>query len=131
MSDTPWPHFSAAELACRCGCGLGHESMDTGFMDALEDIRRTCGFPLPVTSAIRCPEHNARVSATGRDGPHTTGRAVDISIRGARALELVVEAVANGMTGIGVQQRGADRFIHLDDLDDAARRPRPWLWSYA
>ena len=32
--------------------------------------------------------------------------------------------------GIGVNQKGASRFIHLDDLDQSDSHTRPWVWSY-
>lgn len=121
------PHFSKAELACRCGCGM-LPAQD--FMEKVEKLRVRLGFPLPVTSAARCPEHNARVSGTGRTGPHTTGRAIDVAVRGSRALEVVRMALGSDFTGIGINQKGGARFIHLDDLPNKDGQPRPWIWSY-
>jgi len=120
-------NFSEAELACKCGCGMLPER---DFMDRVQNLRNSLGKPMIVTSAARCPEHNSRVSRTGRTGPHTTGRAIDIGIEGAYALKLVELALAHGFTGIGVNQKGAGRFIHIDDLKFAPGRPRPWIWSY-
>lgn len=121
------PHFSKAELFCGCGCGM-LPAQD--FMDKVEILRVRCGFPLPVTSAARCPIHNARVSRTGATGPHTTGRAIDFAVIGNRALDVVRHALEEGFTGIGVQQKGGGRFIHVDDLKAAEGQPRPWIWSY-
>jgi zinc D-Ala-D-Ala carboxypeptidase len=121
------PHFHVRELACRCGCG-GLPKQD--FMDKVEKLRDRLGFPLPVTSGYRCPEYNNRVSGTGRTGPHTSGRAIDLGVSHARALELIRMALSMGFTGIGIKQHGAGRFIHLDDLPDAEGQPRPNLWSY-
>jgi zinc D-Ala-D-Ala carboxypeptidase len=39
-------------------------------------------------------------------------------------------ALEQGFTGIGVSQKGAIRFIHVDDLPDAPGQPRPTIWSY-
>jgi uncharacterized protein YcbK (DUF882 family) len=117
------PNFADAELACKCGCGM---LPDQDFMDKVEQLRTTLGFPLPVTSAARCPAHNAAVSATGRAGPHTTGRAIDIGVRGDRAVALIKAALNLGFTGIGIAQKGNSRFIHLDDLQEG----RPTIWSY-
>lgn len=117
------PHFKAGELACRCGCGMLPKQ---DFMDKVEALRVELGFAFPVTSAARCPDHNARVSGTGRTGPHTTGRAIDIGVRGENALRLIQAALKAGFTGIGVSQKGAARFIHLDDLKEG----RPTVWSY-
>lgn len=119
-------YFTRQELQCKC-CGAEH--MDAGFMRKLEVFREAAGFPFVVTSAYRCPAHNSRVSSTGANGPHTTGRAIDIAVRGDRAYYLITRAAEYGFTGIGVSQKGASRFIHLDDLD-APDYPRPGAWSY-
>jgi len=37
-------------------------------------------------------------------------------------------ALEEGMTGIGVQQKGSGRFLHLDDVTEEIQRP--WIWSY-
>jgi zinc D-Ala-D-Ala carboxypeptidase len=117
------PHFSHKELACRCGCGM---LPDKDFMDKVEALRVSVGFPLAVSSAARCPDHNARVSGTGRTGPHTTGRAIDLAVDRSKAYAVLSTALRMGFTGIGVQQKGGGRFIHLDDLTAG----RPTVWSY-
>lgn len=127
-SDTP--DFSISELRCRCGCGRA--DMEADFMSMLQALRDTLG-PLPVSSGFRCPVHNDQVSATGLGGPHTTGKAADLRVYGARAYRLLGCALAVGFTGIGVKQNGPreSRFVHLDTLDaDATGGLRPWLWSY-
>jgi zinc D-Ala-D-Ala carboxypeptidase len=57
---------------------------------------------------------------------HSTGRAVDIAVR------LLQLALQEGFTGIGIQQTGEGRFLHLDDIqpEDEFHVPRPWIWSY-
>lgn len=121
------PHFSDAELACPCGCGMLPEH---DFMDKLETIRVAYGKPMKVNSAARCPAYNEKVSSTGRTGPHTTGRAIDIGVSGSDAHRLLRVAMRHGnFTGIGVQQKGphVSRFLHFDDLTG---ENRPWIWSY-
>lgn len=102
------------------------------FMERVERVRIIVGFPLPVSSAARCPAYNAKVSATGEKGPHTTGRAIDFKVHGALAFKVVEAMLAEGFRGIGVSQKGpiSERFIHGDDLPDELGRPRPWVWSY-
>lgn len=121
------PHFSRSELACRCGCGMLPE---IDFMERVEAVRERFGRPMTVTSAARCPAHNARVSGTGATGPHTTGRAIDLAVRGWDALSVIKIALDCGFTGIGVNQKGGSRFIHLDDLPNKPGQPRPTVWSY-
>lgn len=120
-------NFTSAEVACKCGCGMLPEQ---SFMDHVQILRNTVGFPFTVTSGARCAEHNQKVSTTGADGPHTTGRAIDIAVHGEKAMKLLHAALMSGMTGIGVSQKGPkeSRFIHLDDL--GAGHPRPNVWSY-
>ena len=119
-----WRFFSRQEFACRCGCNGNLQADD--FIAKLDALRAEVGFPLPVSSGYRCPDHNARVSTTGRTGPHTTGRAVDLAVDRTRAHTVLAAALRAGFTGIGVQQKGATRFIHLDDLASG----RPTVWSY-
>lgn len=124
-----YPFFPAHELACKCGCGRGEADMDPVYMDRLIQLRRIINQPLPLSSAFRCPAHNVRVSSTGPDGPHTTGRAVDIQASGKLARQVLDMAVVLKFTGIGINQKGPhdQRFIHIDDLDGPMR---PWTWSY-
>jgi uncharacterized protein YcbK (DUF882 family) len=124
------PHFKLAtdpKLACGCGCGM-LPAQD--FMDKIERLRVAYGKSLKVTSAARCPEHNAKVSGTGRTGPHTTGRAIDLAVDRGDAYRLTQLAFELGFTGIGWQQKGGGRFVHIDDLQDAPGQPRPTCWSY-
>lgn len=123
------PHFSTAELACRCGCGLLPKPESAA---RLERLREICDFPFKVNRGASCPAHNAKVSSTGTDGPHTTGQAFDLGVSGERALRLVDRAREVGFTGIGVKQHGPHerRFVHVDDLPNADGQPRPWIWSY-
>ena len=120
-------HFSHNELKCKCGCE-GNE-MDADFLTRLECVREDYGIGMYASSSYRCPEHNDRVSSTGLEGPHTTGHAIDIRVCSKDALKVLSFALAHGMTGIGVSQKGArgSRFIHLDDLTDGVR---PHIWSY-
>lgn len=119
-------HFAVDEFRCRC-CGLA--LMDETFLTALDHIRSTVDQPLIVTSGYRCPDYNDRVAQTGRTGPHTTGRAVDLLISGSLAFKVIDLAIGYGITGIGVQQHGPHekRYVHLDNLLGPTR---PWVWSY-
>ena len=120
-------HFTLAEFDCR-HCGAN--KMDAAFLEQLDDLRHSYGKPLVVTSGYRCPEHNAKVSSTGSTGPHTTGRAADLRVDRGNALQLLKLALALGFTGIGVNQKGGGRFLHVDNLPNAPGQPRPTLWSY-
>jgi|TARA_R100000049_G_C1889279_1_gene42923 uncharacterized protein YcbK (DUF882 family) len=129
VDDWPWAHFTPQEMACQ---GSGIVMVEPEFMDRLERLRALLGFPLPVTSGYRSPEHNRAVSKTGYGGPHTTGRAADIQVAGEKYWRVLQHAPSLGFTGIGAKQRGPHhrRFIHLDDLT-APDFPRPTGWTYS
>lgn len=126
-----WPHINPAhEWADHVD---GSIVVETDFLDRFERLRAALGYALPINSGYRTPAHNRAVSTTGDNGPHTTGRACDIRIYGARALDLITAARALGFTGFGVQQKETvpllERYVHVDDLT-APAYPRPGLWSY-
>jgi zinc D-Ala-D-Ala carboxypeptidase len=121
-------YFKVEEFACK---HCGEIRMDPFFLERCDRLREYYKKPLKVSSGYRCPEHNARVSKTGLTGPHTTGHAADFLISHVSALELLSLAVnMKVFTGVGVQQKGSGRFLHLDDLPNTPGQPRPTLWSY-
>lgn len=119
--------FTLEEFSCKCGCGQA--KMDDSFVYILNIIRKAYNKPMIISSGYRCPHHNASVSQTGSDGPHTTGRAADIVIAGAEALRLVKLGFEFGISGFGINQKGPlnKRYIHLDTIKSANR---PMIWSY-
>jgi zinc D-Ala-D-Ala carboxypeptidase len=125
--DETLRYFRPSEFACKhCGANL----MEDWFLRDLDELRHRYGRPLFISSGYRCPRYNEEVSRTGRTGPHTTGRAVDVRVARADAYHVLSLALAMGFTGIGVAQKGAARFLHLDRLPNAPGQPRPTVWSY-
>lgn len=125
------PYFTQDEMRCQCGCGA--DGMHSEFMDKLTSLRADWGQPMAVTSGYRCTQHpiEAKKIASGRNpGAHASGRAVDIGIQGEDAYKLLCAALGHGFSGIGIQQKGSARFIHLDDLTTDDGFPRPTIWSY-
>lgn len=101
--------------------------MDIAFLTNLDALRDKCGFPFIITSGYRSPVYNNEVSTTGFDGPHTTGKAADVSVERNNARIVLREALNMGcFTGIGINQKGDNRFIHLDSVE----RIQNALWSY-
>jgi uncharacterized protein YcbK (DUF882 family) len=95
------------------------------FMGRLQALRLAYGKPMLVTSGYRCANHpSERVKAQPGTGTHSQGIAADIGVSGADALLLLRLALEANFTGIGVQQKGNGRFIHLDI------REHPAIWSY-
>ena len=121
-----YKYFTKDEMRCsHCGA----YEMDDTFMQRLDQLREDMGFAFPVTSGYRCSKHpiEARKKAPGA---HTSGRAVDIGVKGEEAYRLIEGAIELKFKGIGIAQKGKSRFIHLDDIPNSPDRPRPWIWSY-
>lgn len=124
-------YFTREELACKHCLEAGKSideayHFDEGFLELLDSIRNDCGFALPVSSGYRCHNHPVELQKPVK-GAHTTGRAVDIAVSHGQAYRLIEVAVSHGVPRIGVQQKGDERFIHLDwDIT----RPYPRIWSY-
>jgi len=126
MNWNKFPNFSAKEFACK---HTGRVEMNEQFMERLQRLRTEFGKPMVITSGFRHRTHpiEARKNTIG---PHAQGRAADIAVQGEDALRLIGLAIKHGFTGIGVQQKGTGRFIHLDDLPFTTGVPRPTVWSY-
>lgn len=95
-------------------------------MQQLQMLRFAYGKPMRITSGYRCPDHPIE-KAKNKPGAHASGLACDVGVQGAEARELLGLAIKSGFTGIGVQQKGGGRFLHLDLLEGDNR---PTVWSY-
>ncbi len=105
--------------------------MEPLFLKKLDELRDNYGKPIILNSAYRCPDHNRAVSSSKSvNGPHTTGKAVDIRTSRKEAYTVLSLAFLAGFTGIGVAQKGSGRFIHLDMLGSLEGAVRPTIWSY-
>jgi uncharacterized protein YcbK (DUF882 family) len=120
------PYFRESEFRCKHS---GKCEMDKEFMDKLLALRLAFAEPMTITSGYRDKTHpiEAKKATTGA---HTTGKACDIAVQGKDAYRLLKLALAQGFTGIGIQQKGSGRFIHLDTCADSPSMPRPAVWSY-
>ena len=116
--------FTEEELECQ-HCGA--RNFDPEFLQLVSQIREDAGFAFPVSSGYRCPEHPIEAKKKNGPGAHSTGKAIDIAVSGERALKVNELALAAGVKRIGVNQKGAHRFIHLDVCDD---KTSPTIWSY-
>ena len=105
----------------------GDYKFNEEFLKVLNNIRHECGFAFVISSGYRCVEHPIEASKS-RVGAHTTGSAVDIAVRGDKALKVLEVAIAHGVKRIGINQKGKGRFIHLDMAEDEFSSPA--IWSY-
>ena len=121
--DPNWENFKPEEFECQHCQEL---KIHAGLMNLIQKARGELG-PLSITSGYRCGVHNAQVSKTGIEGPHTTGKAVDISVRDSQHRKQIITYFAPIVTGLGI----AKSFIHIDLLseeDGFEMRPNSWVY---
>ena len=121
-----YANFSAGEFTCK-HCGA--EGVQEELVRKLQQLRGLYGKPMVITSGYRCPDHPVERNKD-RPGTHALGLAADIAVRGSDAHRLLKIALDLGFTGVGVQQKGSSRFIHLDIATNDSRFVRPMIWSY-
>jgi len=117
-------YFTEKELSCPC-CGVNGFNPIT--LKKFNALRRFLDFSMPMNSGYRCRAYN---TLKGYTQTHATGQAGDIACTHKQAVLINIHHSVFGFTGIGIQQKGNGRFVHLDDLDEAPGRPRPHIWSY-
>ena len=120
-------YFSMHEFKCS---HTGKCDMNPEFIDKLNNLRLAFGKPMKINSGFRDVTHPIEAKKKNGGGAHTTGKAADISVAREDAFYLLSLALQKGFTGIGIQQKGSGRFIHLDTLQNTEERPRPTIWSY-
>jgi len=103
------PHFSDAELACHhCGVNECKQSL----VDALEAFRAIVGKAVIVSSAYRCPQHNAEAGGADRS-EHVEGLAADIRV--AEMSPADMETAARRVPAIrGIGRNDHQQYIHVD-----------------
>ena len=121
-----WKNFKLEEFACK---HCGKNEINHKLIDKLQLLRDDLGFPLVISSGYICPEHPIEAKKS-KPVTHAEGIAVDIAVSHEKALEVLYKGIAHGFKGIGVNQKGNGRFIHLDIGEMEDGRPRPHLWSY-
>ena len=119
-----YPNFKPAEFICS---HCKSEGVQSALLDKLQAMRTEYGKPMRITSGYRCPQHPIEAKKTA-PGAHALGLAADIGVEGAEAHRVLALAFKHGFTGIGVQQKGTGRFIHVDVR--SGQLPTPALWSY-
>jgi uncharacterized protein YcbK (DUF882 family) len=119
-----YPNFKAEEFKCQ-HCGA--DGITEPLVAKVQELRNRYGKPMRITSGYRCPKHPVEIVKTA-PGAHSLGLAADIGVEGAEAYQVLKIALELGFTGIGVQQKGSGRFIHLDIR--TGQLPTPAVWSY-
>ena len=129
MDWSKYPNFSPDEFKCQCGCnGL---VISERLIDVLQSIRDEYGRSMSIPSGYRCSAHpveSRKIERGGKPGTHYSGMACDVGVSGKDAYDLLKLMCADDrVKGIGVNQKGASRFLHMDVKEDGNR---PNIWSY-
>ena len=119
-----YPNFKASEFKCQ-HCQA--DGIRAELLDRLQELRNIYGKPMRITSGYRCPQHPIEAKKTA-PGAHALGIACDVGVEGSEAHKILEIAFRLGFAGIGVQQKGTGRFIHLDIRN--GELPGPAVWSY-
>jgi len=120
-----WPNFSRGEFACTCAHCDGENKIADETIDAAQAIRTRVGFPMTITSGYRCNRHPIE-KAKMKPGTHARGLAFDVACSHDEARAILDCALDLRLGGIGVNQRGSGRFIHVD-VDPSRIN---LLWTY-
>ena len=121
-----YPNFKPEEFLCR---HTGKAGIHYKLMENLQALRTDLDFPFVITSGYRSPEHPVEIIKP-EPGVHSKGLAVDILCQREQAYKIITNAGNYGFTGIGVNQKGNNRFIHLDIATEVDEEQRPTVWSY-
>lgn len=116
-------NFNEEEFACQ---HCGEKGIKLELVEKLQHLRDLYKKPIKINSGYRCAKHPIE-SVKKSPGTHNEGLAVDVSVERKDAYELLGLALQLEFTGIGVNQKGNGRFIHLDI---SKSRTRPTIWSY-
>ena len=114
------PHFARSEFACRCGCGF--DTVDVDLLRVLEALREHFEKPVRLTSAARCRLHNKAIG--GSDfSMHLWGKAADVVVDDVTPGQVYdwLDGHAPSKYGLGLYQRGAGGWVHIDVRPSKAR----------
>jgi zinc D-Ala-D-Ala carboxypeptidase len=122
-----WPYFNPeTDKKMTCSCGCGRMELQDDFMKKIVLARIECGFSFHIISGFRCPKYNNQVSKTGFNGPHTTGRALDIAADSRQKSQIMRALRSLGFTRFGI----AKTFIHVDNLTQKENFAEDVIWTY-
>lgn len=122
IQDLTMKFFTEKEINdASFGCDDGFSRMSPEFLEMLDALRESCGFPLVCSCYFRTVEWDISEGRSG-NSKHTLGIAADIKFRNSWERYVIVQkAMELGFTGIGIHKD----FVHVDIREDT-----PVLWLY-
>ena len=110
-------HFKDKEFACKCG-QCKQPQVNPHLRAVLELIRTKFQSPVSITSAYRCPEHNAKEGGSPKS-KHMANMAADVQVKDVTPIEVYtfLDETFPAIYGIGKYAT----FVHIDVRVDRAR----------
>lgn len=111
------PHFKFSEFGCKDGTAVPAHLWYNMRMLAgnLEALRGSFGSPIVINSAFRTSTYNKKVGGATAS-QHLSCNAVDITIKGARPVQVYMRIIR--LMESGIMEKGAvilyDGFVHYD-----------------
>ena len=106
-------NFAAKEFDCNCS-QCTETLIDLDHVAKLQKLREDLNASITITSAYRCPAHNAAVGGAS-NSQHKLGTATDIQVSGMHPHE--VQDACEKFDGLGYY----DTFTHIDSRGSRAR----------
>lgn len=116
-------NFVSTEFDCNGSNCCTETLIDDDLVKFLQNIRDHFNAAVNISSAYRCPTHNAKVANASSKSKHMYGMAADIKVTGVEPAEVAKYAESIGVLGIGLYDTDADgHFVHIDT------RPTKSFW---
>lgn len=106
-------YFKKDEFRCRCGkfCNGFPAEPERGLLLLADRVRGHFGAPMIVSSGVRCSQHNANVGGAAASR-HMSGKAVDFTVKGKTAAEVLVFVQAQPEVRYAYAIDGS--YVHMD-----------------
>ncbi len=107
------PNFTREEFRCRCGkyCNGFPAEPAERLVRAAQALRDQVGRSMPISSGVRCREHNANVGGVS-NSRHLLGHAMDFRVEGMTSAQVL--PLAKALPGIVYAYAIDDSFVHMD-----------------
>lgn len=105
-------YFTKNEFACKCPrCGGFPVEPNKELVKLADSVRQHFGKPMIISSGIRCTEHNREVGGV-YNSRHLSGKAVDFSVRGLTADQIL--SYVKSIPGVRYSYPIDGSYVHMD-----------------
>ncbi len=107
-------YFTQSEFACKCGgkyCDGYPAEPSEKLVRIADEMRKSFGRPVTVSSGLRCTTHNANVGGVS-NSRHLSGKAMDFAISGCTAAQIL--AWTQARSDLRYSYAINDSYVHMD-----------------